>query len=182
MGSQAHFSRCTSFSTPAPSTVSPFGTVRGGMESLGELDTLPARGPISRDQCPASGLSRTPALADQRHQWGEVFPKAGALLIAYIVNEECGPHRVPGGVVSPVIANIFMHLAFDTWMAECQPNVSFERYADDIVIHCGTAGPDLRSHRCRALHQRLAPPGRHRRQDPTARGKGRASWTIHGLL
>ncbi len=43
-----------------------------------------------------------------------------------------------GGVVSPVLANIFMHLAFDTWMAESHPDIPFERYADDVVIHCRT--------------------------------------------
>ncbi len=43
-----------------------------------------------------------------------------------------------GGVISPLIANIFMHLAFDTWMGESHPDVPFERYADDIVIHCRT--------------------------------------------
>jgi len=43
-----------------------------------------------------------------------------------------------GGVVSPVIANIFLHLAFDSWMAESHPDVPFERYADDVVIHCRT--------------------------------------------
>lgn len=43
-----------------------------------------------------------------------------------------------GGVVSPVLANIFLHLAFDTWMAESHPEVPFERYADDIVMHCRT--------------------------------------------
>lgn len=43
-----------------------------------------------------------------------------------------------GGVVSPVLANIFLHLAFDTWMADSYPDVPFERYADDVVIHCRT--------------------------------------------
>jgi RNA-directed DNA polymerase len=43
-----------------------------------------------------------------------------------------------GGVVSPVLANIFLHLAFDTWMADRYPSVPFERYADDVVIHCRT--------------------------------------------
>jgi RNA-directed DNA polymerase len=41
-----------------------------------------------------------------------------------------------GGVVSPLLANIFLHHAFDTWMAETYPHVPFERYADDIVVHC----------------------------------------------
>ncbi len=43
-----------------------------------------------------------------------------------------------GGVVSPVLANIFMHLAFDTWMAQRHRGVPFERYADDVVVHCRT--------------------------------------------
>ena len=41
-----------------------------------------------------------------------------------------------GGVVSPLLANIFLHLAFDTWMGETHPDVPFERYADDTVAHC----------------------------------------------
>lgn len=43
-----------------------------------------------------------------------------------------------GGVISPLLANIFMHLALDTWMAENRPDVPFERYADDVVVHCRT--------------------------------------------
>jgi RNA-directed DNA polymerase len=41
-----------------------------------------------------------------------------------------------GGVISPLLANLFLHLAFDKWMAEQFPNIHFERYADDIVVHC----------------------------------------------
>ncbi|UCF37405.1 MAG: group II intron reverse transcriptase/maturase [Acidobacteriota bacterium] len=43
-----------------------------------------------------------------------------------------------GGVISPLLANIFLHLAFDTWMAHEHPEVPFERYADDVVAHCQT--------------------------------------------
>ena len=43
-----------------------------------------------------------------------------------------------GGVVSPLLANIFLHLAFDDWMRRTHPDVQFERYADDIVAHCKT--------------------------------------------
>lgn len=43
-----------------------------------------------------------------------------------------------GGVVSPLLANIFLHLAFDDWMRRVHPPVPFERYADDIVAHCDT--------------------------------------------
>ncbi|HOT55281.1 MAG TPA: reverse transcriptase domain-containing protein [Bacteroidales bacterium] len=40
-----------------------------------------------------------------------------------------------GGVISPLLANLYLHEAFDWWMAETQPRIAFERYADDIVIH-----------------------------------------------
>ncbi|MDL5515109.1 group II intron reverse transcriptase/maturase [Arenibacter sp. M-2] len=41
-----------------------------------------------------------------------------------------------GGVISPVLANIFMDIVFDKWMEKQHPDVEFERYADDIVVHC----------------------------------------------
>jgi len=41
-----------------------------------------------------------------------------------------------GSSVSPVLANLFMHYAFDTWLDREFPTVEFERYADDAVIHC----------------------------------------------
>jgi len=41
-----------------------------------------------------------------------------------------------GSAISPVLANIFLHYAFDAWMAREFPAVPFERYADDIVTHC----------------------------------------------
>ena len=40
-----------------------------------------------------------------------------------------------GGVISPLLANLFMHYAFDTWIARTYPEVLFARYADDAVIH-----------------------------------------------
>lgn len=42
-----------------------------------------------------------------------------------------------GGVISPLLANLFMHYAFDEWMRRMCASVPFERYADDVVIHCG---------------------------------------------
>lgn len=41
-----------------------------------------------------------------------------------------------GSPISPVLANLFMHYAFDCWMAREYPGCPFERYADDIVVHC----------------------------------------------
>lgn len=43
-----------------------------------------------------------------------------------------------GGVISPVLSNLFMHYAFDIWMQRNYPNCPFERYADDTVVHCKT--------------------------------------------
>ena len=48
-----------------------------------------------------------------------------------------------GGVISPLLANLFLHYAFDAWMRRTYPNVPFERYADDsaprahLYIECG---------------------------------------------
>jgi RNA-directed DNA polymerase len=41
-----------------------------------------------------------------------------------------------GGVISPLLANLYLHHAFDKWMEGENPENPFERYADDIVIHC----------------------------------------------
>ena len=41
-----------------------------------------------------------------------------------------------GGVASPLLANLFLHYAFDAWMGREFPSIPFERYADDIVCHC----------------------------------------------
>lgn len=43
-----------------------------------------------------------------------------------------------GGVISPLLANLFLHVTFDSWMKEHHPDKPFERYADDIVVHCKT--------------------------------------------
>ena len=43
-----------------------------------------------------------------------------------------------GGVISPLLANLFLHYAFDMWITKKQPTICFERYADDIIVHCHT--------------------------------------------
>jgi len=43
-----------------------------------------------------------------------------------------------GGVISPLLANLFLHYAFDQWLTLNFKGVKFERYADDIVAHCKT--------------------------------------------
>lgn len=43
-----------------------------------------------------------------------------------------------GSAISPLLANLFLHWAFDMWMARTFPDCPFERYADDMVMHCAT--------------------------------------------
>ena len=66
-----------------------------------------------------------------------------------------------GGVISPLLANLFLHYAFDRWMDRAHPGVPFERYADDIICHCDSqaeaealrAAVEARLAECRlALH------------------------------
>jgi group II intron reverse transcriptase/maturase len=44
-----------------------------------------------------------------------------------------------GGVISPTLANLFLHYAFDMWMVRTFPHIPFERYADDVICHCKSA-------------------------------------------
>ena len=41
-----------------------------------------------------------------------------------------------GSAISPLLANLFLHYAFDAWMDRNFPGVPFERFADDAVVHC----------------------------------------------
>lgn len=45
-----------------------------------------------------------------------------------------------GGVISPLLANLYLHYAFDQWMKRENPSIPFERYADDSVCHCQSEG------------------------------------------
>ena len=59
-----------------------------------------------------------------------------------------------GGVASPLLANLFLHYAFDAWMQRNYPQVPFERYADDALCHCRTQ--EEAEHLKAALAQRFA--------------------------
>jgi len=41
-----------------------------------------------------------------------------------------------GGVISPLLANLFLHVSFDEWFENRFPSLTYERYADDIIVHC----------------------------------------------
>lgn len=49
---------------------------------------------------------------------------------------ECNMGTPQGGVISPLLANLYLHYAFDMWMERNYPSIPFERFADDAVIHC----------------------------------------------
>jgi RNA-directed DNA polymerase len=91
-------------------------------------------------------------------------------IVLYVKRWLAAPVQLPGGTlqqrdrgtpqgsaISPVIANLFMHYAFDLWLERESPLVKFERYADDAVIHC------VSEYQARkvlaALHERMAEVG-----------------------
>ena len=92
-----------------------------------------------------------------------------------------------GSAISPVLANLYLHYAFDTWLARTFPAVTFERYCDDAVIHCGS---EEQARQVRdALAQRLAAVGLELHPDKTRivycqdadwRGDATRSWP-HGV-
>jgi group II intron reverse transcriptase/maturase len=43
-----------------------------------------------------------------------------------------------GGVISPLLANVFLHYVFDKWMDINYPDIKFSRYADDVIVHCSS--------------------------------------------
>ena len=70
-----------------------------------------------------------------------------------------------GSAVSPVIANLFMHYAFDKWLEREFPVVEFERYADDAVVHCATEQQARKV--LAALEERMAEVGLELHPDKT---------------
>jgi hypothetical protein len=70
-----------------------------------------------------------------------------------------------GGPISPLIANIYLHYGFDTWMVREFPGVVFERFADDGVVHCVT---ERQAHQVRqAIGRRFADIGLQLHPDKT---------------
>ncbi|MGA7383031.1 MAG: group II intron reverse transcriptase/maturase [Terriglobales bacterium] len=62
-----------------------------------------------------------------------------------------------GSVISPLLANLFLHYAFDRWMSKHHPDIPFERFADDVLCHCDSErqAQELKEQ----LEQRLAECG-----------------------
>ena len=70
-----------------------------------------------------------------------------------------------GSPISPVLANLYMHYAFDRWMDREYPNCPFERYADDCVVHCDTE--NQARNLVTAIGERLGPLGLELHPDKT---------------
>lgn len=58
--------------------------------------------------------------------------KHGVLIV------KSGKGTPQGGVISPLLANLFLHYAFDKWLEQNASTVKYVRYADDAIIHCGS--------------------------------------------
>ncbi len=54
------------------------------------------------------------------------------------LREKQGKGTPQGGVISPILANLYLHFTLDLWLAKNHPTVRFVRYADDVVVHCAT--------------------------------------------
>lgn len=59
-----------------------------------------------------------------------VLAKSGELV------QKQGKGTPQGGVISPLLANLFLHYAMDKWLEQTHPTVSYVRYADDAILHC----------------------------------------------
>jgi RNA-directed DNA polymerase len=70
-----------------------------------------------------------------------------------------------GSAVSPILANLFMHFAFDSWMVRNYPNCPWERYADDAVVHC--MSQEQAEHVLAALAERMGEVGLRLHPDKT---------------
>jgi group II intron reverse transcriptase/maturase len=99
-------------------------------------------------------------------------------IVLYVKRWLAAPVAMPGGrleardrgtpqgsAVSPVLANLFMHYAFDKWLEREFPAVEFERYADDAVVHCATERQAREV--LAALEQRMAEVGLQLHPDKT---------------
>jgi len=79
--------------------------------------------------------------------------KAPVRLSDGTLKESDGKGTPQGGVISPLLANIFLHFVFDMWYSREYPEGKFERYADDIIVHCDTYTEA--KDRLEAIEQRL---------------------------
>lgn len=75
-----------------------------------------------------------------KEKWQKLYIKrwltASMVKGQHLVKRNAGTPQ--GGVISPLLANLFMHYAFDMWIERTFPDNPWCRYADDGIIHCQT--------------------------------------------
>jgi RNA-directed DNA polymerase len=89
---------------------------------------------IDHDKLMLAVTKHVPEMWVKRYikRWLEasVFTTSGDLI------QKQGKGTPQGGVISPLLANLFLHYAFDKWIEKSDKSVVFSRYADDVIIHC----------------------------------------------
>jgi RNA-directed DNA polymerase len=80
--------------------------------------------------------------AMMEEKWVRMYVKRWLEMKVQLPNGEVedpkGKGTPQGGVISPLLANLYLHYSLDQWLAKHYPKISFVRYADDIVLHCDT--------------------------------------------
>ena len=84
-------------------------------------------------------------LAVEKHvpeNWAKLYIKrwleAPVITMSGALIQKQGKGTPQGGVISPLLANLFLHYAFDKWLEGTDKRVAFTRYADDVILHCNT--------------------------------------------
>jgi RNA-directed DNA polymerase len=84
-------------------------------------------------------------LAVEKHvpeNWVKFYIKrwleAPVITASGMLIQKQGKGTPQGGVISPLLANLFLHYAFDKWLEQTDKNAAFTRYADDVIVHCNT--------------------------------------------
>ncbi|WP_423856155.1 group II intron reverse transcriptase/maturase [Acidithiobacillus ferrianus] len=108
------------------------GTIRAGYGWVVDMDLQAFFDRVNHDRLMARLKSR--CLDTGLLRLVNRFLKAGVSVGGHIEPTTMGVPQ--GGVISPLLANLFLHYVFDKWMQREHADVPFERYADDAVCHC----------------------------------------------
>jgi len=55
-----------------------------------------------------------------------------------VLEKKAGKGTPQGGVISPLLANLYLHYGFDKWIEQTDATVNYTRYADDVIVHCNS--------------------------------------------
>lgn len=103
-------------------------------------------------------------LAVERHvpeNWVRLYIKrwleAPVVTVSGEQIQKQGKGTPQGGVISPLLANLFLHYALDKWLEQTDKKVAFTRYADDVILHCNTKAHAEQI--LKLVHQRMGSVG-----------------------